>query len=331
MDRLHALQVFARSVETASFSAAARDLKIGQPAVSKTVAALERELGTRLLLRTTRTLRPTEAGLALYERARRILDETDEAWSTAQHLHARLEGRIRVCAPVTLARLHVAPRIPEFLAAHPQLRLEFILDDRTVDLVEAGVDVALRTGALADSSMAARRIASCPMRLVASRRYLDERGIPRDPSDLLDHDVVLYSGSGGNGEWRFRRGTAARSVRVRSRLAFSAAEGLRAAVIAGAGCALVSEWMMAPELADGSVVAVLRDWSLPALDLWAVYPAGRSPGVKSRTFVRWIEQVFARPPAAPDGRAGPQSLPGGSPEPSVRRRTPRRSRKDTIG
>src|SRR5579864_368032 len=151
------MEVFLRVVETGSFSAAARDLRMGQPAVSKTVAALEARLGVRLLNRSSRQLQPTEAGEAFYDRARRSLAEADEADSAARGLGAGLVGRLRVCAPVTFGRLHVAPRLGDFLEAHPKLRLELVMDDRRIDLLEENIDVALRLGALADSTLTARK------------------------------------------------------------------------------------------------------------------------------------------------------------------------------
>lgn len=162
MDRLAAMQTFIRVVDTGSFSAAARQLNIGQPAVSKTIAQLEDRLGVRLLTRSTRGLTPSEAGLRFYERARRSLEEADEAELAARGEGAGLTGVLRVSAATTFARLHIVPELQEFLADHPGLEMELILDDRVIDLVEEGVDVSFRMGDLADSSATARRLASSP-------------------------------------------------------------------------------------------------------------------------------------------------------------------------
>ena len=150
MDRLAAMETFVRVVETGSFSAAARRLNVGQPAVSKTIAQLEERLGVRLLMRSTRGLSPTEAGQSFYDRAKRAIEEADEAELAARDAGASLTGRLRVCAAVTFARLHVVPLLPKFLAAHPRLVMDVVLDDRVIDLVEEGVDVALRMGALGE-------------------------------------------------------------------------------------------------------------------------------------------------------------------------------------
>lgn len=293
MDRLHAMEVFIRVVETGSFSAAARDMRIGQPAVSKLIAALEDRLQVRLLVRSTRHLHPSEAGQAFYERARRTLAEADEADSAARGEGTGLEGRLRVCASVTFARLHVVPRIGAFMAAHPDLRLDLVMDDRYVDLLEENIDVALRAGELPDSSLTARRLATCDRHVVASPAYLERMGTPSAPIDLLEHSAIVYTQGLVAAEWRFQRGTAETSVRIPTRLSFSAAEGVREAVIAGLGLAISSRWMMEPELASGRVVPVLADWKLPNADLWALFPSGRLPTAKARVFVSWFEEQFS--------------------------------------
>ncbi|MBU6372642.1 MAG: LysR family transcriptional regulator [Alphaproteobacteria bacterium] len=294
MDRHQAMATFVRVVETGSFSAAARLLRVGQPAVSKSVAALEERLGVRLLVRSTRRLQPTDAGQAYYERAVRALAEADEAEVAARGLGRGLEGRLRVCAPVTFARLHIAPKLGAFFARYPKLALDFVMDDRSIDLLSENIDVALRLGALPDSSLSARRLASTARVVVASPGYLEARGAPKRPVDLLQYDAIVYSQAVGGDEWRFRKGTSETSVRVPSRLNVSAAEGVREAVLAGLGLAIVSRWMMAPELGSGAVVPVLQDWSLPDIDLWAVFPEGRLPSARARAFVDWCSDAIER-------------------------------------
>lgn len=294
MDRLRAMEVFVRVVESGSFSAAARDLQIGQPNASKLIAAMEERLQVRLLVRSTRQLHPTEAGQAFYERARRTLAEADEAETAARGLGKGLDGRLRVCASVTFARLHVIPRIGGFLDAHPNLRVDFILDDRFVDLIGENIDVALRAGELSDSSLTARKIATCERLVIASPTYLARMGIPSNPGELIEHTALVYTQGLIAEEWRFRREGGDTSVRIPTRLSFSAAEGVREAVIAGLGLAISSRWMMEPELASGSVVPVLTDWKLPNADLWALFPTGRLPTAKARAFVGWFEETFSK-------------------------------------
>lgn len=294
MDRLHAMEVFVRVVETGSFSAAARDLQIGQPNVSKLVAALEEHLQVRLLVRSTRQLHPTEAGQAFYERARRTIAEADEAETAARGFGMGLDGRLRVCAPVTFARLHVIPRIGGFLERHPNLRVDFVLDDRFVDLMGENIDVALRGGELSDSGLTARKLATCERFVVASPAYLARMGTPSSPGELLEHTALVYTQGLIAEEWRFRRAGGDTSVRIPTRLSFSAAEGIREAVIAGLGLAITSRWVMDPELTSGSVVPVLTDWRLPNADLWALFPTGRLPTAKARAFVSWFEEIFSK-------------------------------------
>jgi DNA-binding transcriptional LysR family regulator len=266
--------------------------------VSKLVAQLEDRLGVKLLVRTTRGLTATEAGLNYYERARRSIEEADEAELAARSAGSRLTGRLRVCAAVTFARIHLMPRIPKFLARHPELEMEIVLDDRNIDLVQEGIDVALRMGRLADSTLTARRIASGRQVVLGSSTYFARVGEPAAPGDLTAYEAVIYAQKGGGADWTFQREGAEIAVTLKGRLRVSAAEGVRAAVLANAGVAITSEWMFAPEIADGTVRVVLQDWQLPRIDLWAVSPAGRTATTKARTFTEFVEEVTRFPNGA---------------------------------
>lgn len=206
-----------------------------------------------------------------------------------QQCRAGLSGRLRVSAPVTFARLHIIPHLAGFLAAHPGLDLEILLDDGNVDLISAGIEVALRIGKQADSSLVARCLARSDMRVLATPAYLAAKGEPETPQALQQHDLVLYSPRPGVGQqWRFRRGVEEKVVSGEGRLTVSAAEGMRAAVLAGLGLGIASEWMFAPELARGEVVAVLPEWQLPMQELWTLLPAGRQPGAKASAFLAFV-------------------------------------------
>jgi DNA-binding transcriptional LysR family regulator len=181
------------------------------------------------------------------------------------------------------------PRLPIFLRAHPKLSIDLILDDRVIDLVEEPVDIALRMGMLRDSSLTARKIAASRRVVLGAPSYFERAGIPRVPAELAEHAAVVYIQNGIGDAWSFRQGEFEASVRISGTLRVSAAEGLRAAVIGGMGLAVTSEWMFAPELISGAVRRVLADWSLPAVDLWAVTPAGRITSAKARTFAAFIE------------------------------------------
>ena len=296
MDRMGAMATLVRVVDTGSFSAAARQLNIGQPAISKTIAQLEERLGVRLLTRTTRGLTPTEAGLRFYERARRSIEEADEADLAARGEGAGLTGTLRVSAATTFARLHIVRLLPDFLAAHPGLNVDLILDDRVIDLVGEGIDVALRMGNLPDSSATARRLGSSPRAVIATRDYLDRAGLPQTPADLAAHDTVIYT-QGQSGSWRFTRGGAEISVAVSGRLRVSSAEGIRAAVLADMGLTIASHWMFAPELASGQVCTLLDDWALDPIDLWALFPTGRLASAKARAFADTVAIAMKAHPA----------------------------------
>jgi DNA-binding transcriptional LysR family regulator len=293
MNRFAEMEAFIGVVETGSFSGAARRLRVGQPTVSKMIAQLENRLGAKLLVRSTHGLAPTEAGQAFFERAKRSIEEADEAEAVARGVNTSLSGRLRLCAAVTFARLHVIPRLPVFLAQHPDLEIEVILDDRTVDLVEAGIDIALRMGTLADSSLTARRIGQSRRCVVGTPDYFERVGIPRVPDDLTAHQAVIYDQKGGGSNWIFSKDSSQSAVTLKGRVRVTAAEGIREAVFVGLGLTVASQWMFDPELKNGTVRAVLEDWSLPPIDLWAVFPTGRQASAKARAFASFIEGQFS--------------------------------------
>jgi DNA-binding transcriptional LysR family regulator len=290
MDRLTAMEALVRVIETGSFSAAARQLRVGQPAVSKTIAQLEDRLGVRLLLRSSHGLAPTEAGQGFYERAKRAIEEADEADLAARGAGAGLSGRLRFSAAITFTRIHIIPRLPLFLAGHPALTVEAILDDRNVDLIEEGIDVALRMGALADSAMTARRIGRSRRMVLATPAYFERAGEPAAPAALAGHPAVIYAQGGGGVAWTFRREAAEETITLKDSVRVTAAEGVREAVFAGLGLCVASEWMFQPELDQGRVRQVLDDWTLPAIDLWAAFPTGRRASAKARAFANFIEE-----------------------------------------
>jgi len=292
MDRLVAMRQFATVVETGSFSAAARRLNMGQPAVSKAIANLEEYLGVRLLTRTTRAQHLTEAGQRYYERARIVLDEADEAEAAAREAALSLAGRLRLAAPPTFAALHLLPRLHEFLDQNPGLTIDLVLDDRWIDLIEEGVDLAIRLGQPSDSSLVARKLMTSQRMLVAATGYLERHGEPGRPEDLLAHRIVAYSQFEGPTAWSFQQGTASISVAVQPTLRVSAAEGMRSCILSGLGIGMGSALMFTPELASGTVRPVLADWHRPPLDVWAMLPAGRKATRRARVFVDWIEATL---------------------------------------
>src|SRR6202171_3250091 len=293
MDRLDALEIFVSVVDAGSFSAVARRQRSGQPAVSKAVVQLEEWLGVSLLLRSTRSVVPTEAGRIFYERAKRTIAEGDEAVMAARGSASGLSGKLRVSTSVCFGRLDVIPNLSAFLAEHPDLDVELVLDDRNVDLVNEGIDVALRMGAMPDSNMTTRRIAEGRRIVAATPAYLQRHGTPLSPGELINHQAVIYTRDGGGESWTFRKATAEVSVVLQGRLKVTASEGLREAVNSGMGLAVCSEWNYSPELRSGKVVAIMEDWALPPTNLSAVYPTGRLASTKARAFVSFVERFMA--------------------------------------
>lgn len=296
MDRLSVMETFVRIVEMGSFSAAARLMNVGQPAVSKSVAQLEERLGVRLLMRSTRGLKPTEAGQTYFECARRAILEADEAERAARRASAGLAGRLRVNAGVTFGKMHLLPHLPAFLAAHPELSIDLVLEDRTVDLLEEGIDLALRSGPLCDSALVARKIATTERLVLGTPAYFRRAGVPETPTDLARHEAVIYTlDRCGTDCWVFRKNGEEMPAKLPDRLRVSSSEAVRAAVLGGMGLAVASHWMFEPELASGAVCPVLTDWALPEADLWVVFPTGRMANAKAREFLKFVESVLDAP------------------------------------
>ena len=295
MDRLAAMDAFIRVVDAGSFSGAASQLRMGQSAVSKAIAQLEERIRVRLLLRSTHGLTPTEAGRIFYERAKRSVEEAEEAEFGARGAVTTLSGRLRIHATVAFGRLCVLPRLPGFLAQHPALDVDLVIDDRNIDLVETGIDIGLRAGQLSNSTLTARKIAQCQRRVIGTPSYFNTAGVPQSPADLMAHQVIIYEHPLGGPTWSFRQGAAEVSVHLGGRVRLNSAVGVRGCVLADLGLAVASEWMFAPELKSRAVHAVLTDWLLPPVDLWAIFPTGRQTSAKARTFASFIESQMLNP------------------------------------
>jgi DNA-binding transcriptional LysR family regulator len=294
MDRLQAMRHFVTVVDCGSFSAAARQLRIGQPALSKSVALLEDRLGVRLIVRNTRSHSLTEAGQRFYDGARLALDEADAAEAAARDEAGSLSGSLRIAAPPVYASQVVIPLLPDFQALHPDIRIELVLDDRRIDLVEEGVDLGLRTGALGDSSLLARRIDRASRMLVATPDYLSDMGAPVQPDDLRRHRIVSFTSFENREAWTFEQGGARQTVVPGDPvLRVNAAEGLRAAVLAGMGIAMVTDRMVGAHLARGELVPLLADWTLGTNDIWVIFPEGRRVRPRARLFADWLADAVA--------------------------------------
>lgn len=288
LDRFLLMTCFARAVETGSFSAAGRDLGLGQPNVSRYVAALEDHLQTRLLHRSTRKLSLTPEGERYYADIRRILDAVDESESSFRN-NADPSGLLRVACPTALAHAFVLPHVPAFLERYPQLTLDLQINDRYVDLVNEGTELAIRIGHLEDSALRARRIGMYERVFVASKDYLAKRGVPNTPDDLRDHDCVIYTLLSSGATWRFRD----TEIPVSGRLRVNSPEAVSAAVIAGLGIGHGPEWLFEKGLKSGHLKFILKGHAAPAVPVQIVYVANRLLPTRAIVFMDFIADVFS--------------------------------------
>lgn len=299
MDRLALLQTFVAVAEAGSFTAAADRLGLSRAMTSRHVQVLEDRLGVRLLHRTTRRVSPTEPGLGYLERARRLLAEFADAETEVRGERAAPRGTLRVNAPVSFGRSHLAAALPPFLARYPDLSVELTVNDRVVDLIEEGYDVAVRIGRLADSSLVARRLGSVMVRLAASPGYLARCGTPAGPADLAGHAWLCYAYSSGIGSGALRRLTHADgrevSVRVGGPLTANNGDILAEAAAGGAGIVAEPDFILDPYLADGRLVTVLPGWGIPDLGIYAVHHQSRHVAAKVRTFVDHLADWLRQP------------------------------------
>jgi DNA-binding transcriptional LysR family regulator len=295
MDRLAAMQTFVRVVERGSFSAVARETHTTQSAVSKQVAALEQALGARLLSRTTRSLALTEEGRRYFEQARRLVAEIAEAESSVRQGRQQLKGWLRVAASVGYGRLKLLPMVQTFLADHPGVKVDLRSNDGFVDLVEQGIDVAIRIGELSDSNLIARRIGTTTRALVASRGYLRSlpKGVraPKTPDDLGGYNCIVYTELATANAWTFVAGPGALAevgstvtVRAEGNLQTNSSEVVRSAVLAGMGIGYAPTWLFDDELARGDVRILLPGWQAPSLPVHLLCPAQRLQSAKVRAF-----------------------------------------------
>ncbi len=296
MARLDEMEVFAEVVDAGGFSAAARSLGLSKSAVSKQVSRLEDRLGVRLLNRTTRRLSLTEAGTGFHAACRRVIDEADMAERAVSCLSAAPRGLLKLNAPMSFGFLHLGGAIPAFHDRYPQIVVDAAMNDRFVDLVEEGYDVAIRIADLRDSSLVARRIAPCRSVICASPDYLDRRGRPRRPEDLAGHDCLLYANQQQPGEWRVLGPRGPQAVRVDGPLVANNGDLLCGAALAGMGIARLPTFIVGPHLRRGRLEALLPDHPVPETGIHAVYPASRNLSLKVRVFVDFLAAHFGPEP-----------------------------------
>jgi DNA-binding transcriptional LysR family regulator len=291
MDRFDAMQAFVAVAERQSFASAARKLKLSPSAITRLVAALEERLGARLLQRTTRSVTLTDAGTRYLERARRILADVEEAERAAESERTRPSGRLVVSAPVGFGRLHVSPVMSAYLKRYPDVAGELRLEDRIVSLVEDGIDLAVRVGELADSTLVARHVGSMRRIVVASPAYLKARGEPKTPAAIATHDLIQFGASAGLADWRFVE--AGKDIRVAStpRFVTNSSDAAIQYTVDGGGLTRVLAYQAADALKAGKVKVVLEKFEQPPQPIHIVYPTSRLLSAKVRAFIDLVTEI----------------------------------------
>jgi DNA-binding transcriptional LysR family regulator len=291
-DRLNQLALFVRTVETGSFSKAAREFGRSQPSVSRAVASLEARLGVTLLRRTTRRISATDVGLALAESARNALAAIDDAENVARGTD-RLTGVLRVSLPTAFGVRMIVPLLPGFLLLQPGLRVELMMSDRFDNLVAEGVDLALRLGNQPDSAFLTRKLTSAARVIVASPSYLQQSGVPKTIAELRHHDCLGGPGDTERTNWTFTRAGKQEIVSTAVRVRTASGAGLVACAVAGLGIAVPSEWMCAEELRDGRLTRILDEYVPEPINAFVVYGSGQRPSRKARAFAEYLLAEFA--------------------------------------
>ncbi|ARM89101.1 LysR family transcriptional regulator protein [Rhizobium sp. CIAT894] len=296
MDIVSALRTFQRVVETGSFSSAAHDLDVTQPAVSRQVAALEGHFNTRLLHRTTSGLSLTAEGERMLPMALRILEAVEELGDAAGSDGVIASGKVRLSVPAPLG-LYLSGRLGDLLAAHPKLSVELLFREQSSDMIEERLDLEVRLGPVADSSLVCRRIGWTTAFLVASPGYLAGRAAPRAPKDIKDHACLCYSRAGEANIWSFSNGSEDMTVRISPRLTACNAVAIHRAALAGAGLAVLSHIIAMPDIAAGRLIPVMKDFQPSRLPITVVYPSRRNMPLRVKTVLDFLMDAIAQDPS----------------------------------
>ena len=291
------MEAFVAVVEAGSFSAAAQKLRSSKSLVSRQIAALETELGARLFHRTTRSLTLTEEGRGYHARLVRILGDIDEANLSVSALQAAPRGRLRINAPMSFGYLHLAPAVPDFLAQYPEVEVDLSMSDRYVDLIEEGVDLAVRLGRLSDSSLVARKIAPVRRAVCASPDYFKAHGVPTTPDELIRHQCLCYSNLAVTDEWRFMRPDGSVwPIEVTGRLRADNGDALREAALKGLGIVYLPTFIIGRDLQAATLTSVLTEFVATDAHIHAVYPHAKHLSPKVRAFIDFMAQRFGGQP-----------------------------------
>ena len=291
MDKLNAISVFCKVIETQSFTQAANQQNISVAMASKLVSQLEEHLKTRLLQRTTRKIVPTEAGMLYYQRCQAILLDLSEADSSISNMATSLQGNLLISVPRDFGLLYISPNLPKFIEFHPNLHVEIEFEDKRVDLVAEGYDLALRIGYMQDSSLVARKISSSPMHFVASPSYLEARGIPLTPDDLEYHQGLLYKSSLNQVHWQSTKANQIQRYKIQSKVVSNNGMALLEMTKAGLGISNSPSFFVKDALASGELVEILSEYKQKPLDIYVVYPNRRHLPAKVRAFIEFLANL----------------------------------------
>lgn len=294
MDRLQSMEIFLKVVHLGSLSAAAEELSLSKSTVSKHLSELEERLGARLLNRTTRRLSLTEPGEIYRERCARIIQEIEDTELSVSHYTGQPRGRLKVNAPMTFGILHVAPLVPAFHESYPEVEIDLTLNDRRVELVDEGYDLAIRIGKLDDSTLIAKKLATARFVCAASQAYLERRRPIAVPADLSGHDCLRYSYSRNPSEWQFLRDGRTEKVQVSGSFTANNGDALREAAIGGLGVTWQPAFILAEPLADGRLIPLLCDWQGPDIAIHAVFVPSRHISPKLRVFIDFLARHYRR-------------------------------------
>ena len=297
MDKFEDLQAFVAVVEAGSFTAAAERLNSAKSAVSRRVSALEERLGVQLLRRTTRVLNLTETGQSFYDHSARILADLDEAEAAVQHEHGELRGTLRVALPLSFGVRHMCKPIATFSKLHPKLHFDLDLNDRRTDLIEEGMDLALRIGHLKDSSLIARRLFDVRTVIAASPHYVKTHGAPQTPGELADHDCLVYSNLADPDKWPWKDDKGKeRAVKVNTVLRASSGDFLANAAAHGLGVVIQPTFLASEAIRRGNLVPLLTEYEWPVSPAYAVYPPTRHLSYRVRAFIDFLAERFSGTP-----------------------------------
>jgi DNA-binding transcriptional LysR family regulator len=290
MDKLTNMNVFVRVAKAGSFAGGARELGISRAMATKHIMQLEGSLGTRLFNRTTRSLSLTDVGASYLERCQQVLLQVEEMEAAVTHLQTEPRGTLKISAPPVIGATHITRAIAEFLKIHPDLTVDLILQSSPGDLIDEGIDVAIYLGALDDTSMVARKLASSSMVVCGSPDYLARHGIPQTPEDLLEHSCLVNWASSPRHKWQFKGETGYTSINVSGRMQANVANAIRVAAIDGLGLVMLASYVVARDIERGKLKTVLENYTLPPLDIHAVYPHRKYLSAKVRRFLDFLQE-----------------------------------------